>query len=222
MGLSSRPRAQRRGLKTALTDRRHRRTGGLQQAPRQHDDIVGFPRPKPRQGRRRWSAAARNRCRSPVRCTGRVVASASAARPRSLTRHVPRSALSTVHNRLLAGSSPASPTTQSCAIPVSWRVRNSLWLSVVFAGGDAGDRCLCRLESAGVAKNAAPVSGLAKLFPGGIRAREQRPVRMSAETGLNAATLSTELIHRLDHAAATEGRREPRAERERVDARAVE
>jgi hypothetical protein len=32
-------------------------------------------------------------------------------------------------------------------------------------------------------KNAAPVSGLAKPFPGGIPTREQRPVRMSAETG---------------------------------------
>jgi hypothetical protein len=36
---------------------------------------------------------------------------------------------------------------------------------------------------ANVAKNARRVSGLAKPFPGGIPAREQRPVRMSAETG---------------------------------------
>jgi hypothetical protein len=42
---------------------------------------------------------------------------------------------------------------------------------------------LCRPKSAGVAKNAAAVSGLAKLFPGGIPASEQRPVRMSTETG---------------------------------------
>jgi hypothetical protein len=51
-----------------------------------------------------------------------------------------------------------------------------------FADGDAADRCLCRLESARVGKNAASVSGLAKLFPGRIPACEQRPVRMSAET----------------------------------------
>jgi hypothetical protein len=37
-----------------------------------------------------------------------------------------------------------------------------------FAAGDAGERGLCRPESAGVAKNAAPVSGFVKLFPGGI------------------------------------------------------
>ena len=30
------------------------------------------------------------------------------------------------HNHLLAGLSPTSPTTQSCAIPISWRSRNSL------------------------------------------------------------------------------------------------
>jgi hypothetical protein len=64
--------------------RRHRRTGGLQQAPRQHDDIVGVPRAKPRQGRCRWSAAARNRCRAPVRCTDRMVASATDAGVREL------------------------------------------------------------------------------------------------------------------------------------------
>jgi hypothetical protein len=37
---------------------------------------------------------------------------------------------------------------------------------------------LRRPESAGVAKNAAQVSGLAKAFPGGISGREQRPVRI--------------------------------------------
>jgi hypothetical protein len=37
------------------------------------------------------------------------------------------------------------------------------------------------------AENAAPVSGLTKLFPGRIPSREQRPVRMSAETGSSLA-----------------------------------
>jgi hypothetical protein len=40
-------------------------------------------------------------------------------------------------------------------------------------------------ESARVAQNATPVSGLCKPFPCAIPAREQRPVRMSAETGLS-------------------------------------
>jgi hypothetical protein len=35
-----------------------------------------------------------------------------------------------------------------------------------------------------------PVSGLAKLFPGGIPAREQRPVRMSAETAFESVEAS--------------------------------
>jgi hypothetical protein len=106
--------------------RRHRHTGGLQQAPRQHDDIVGFPRAKPRQGRCRWSAAARNRCRPPVRCTGRMVASATDAGVRTLTLRIPRSGSSTVHNRLNAGSSPAGSTRHSYATSVSWRGRNGL------------------------------------------------------------------------------------------------
>jgi hypothetical protein len=42
-----------------------------------------------------------------------------------------------------------------------------------FAAEDRGDRGLYHLESARVAKNAAPVSGPAKLFPGGIPARER-------------------------------------------------
>jgi hypothetical protein len=54
-----------------------------------------------------------------------------------------------------------------------------------FAGADAGERRLCRPETAGVAKNAASISGLAKLFPGRIPACRQRQVRMSAETGLS-------------------------------------
>jgi hypothetical protein len=33
--------------------RRHRRTGGLQQAPRQYDNLSGFPRAEHRQSRRR-------------------------------------------------------------------------------------------------------------------------------------------------------------------------
>ena len=56
-----------------------------------------------------------------------------------------------------------------------------------FAAADAGQRGLCSLESAGVAKNAAQVSGLAKLFPAGISGRERRTVRMSAETRLSLA-----------------------------------
>ena len=54
-----------------------------------------------------------------------------------------------------------------------------------FAAGHARWRGLCRQESAGVTKDATAVSGLAKLFPGGIPARGQRMVRMSTETGLS-------------------------------------
>jgi hypothetical protein len=59
-----------------------------------------------------------------------------------------------------------------------------------FAAGDAGERGLCHLESARVAQNATPVSGLVKLFPGGIPAREQRRVRMSAETAFESVEAS--------------------------------
>jgi hypothetical protein len=52
-----------------------------------------------------------------------------------------------------------------------------------FAAGEAGLRGLCGPESPGVGKKARRVSGLAKPFPGGIPDREQRPVRMSTETG---------------------------------------
>jgi hypothetical protein len=90
------------------------------------DDLVGFPRAKPRQGCCRWSVAARNRCRPPFRCTGSHGRVSMCCSARPLTRYVPRSASSTAHNRLLAGSSPANSTTQSCAIPVSWRRRNGL------------------------------------------------------------------------------------------------
>jgi hypothetical protein len=92
--------------------RRHRRAGGLQQAPRQHDDIVGFPRAKPRQGRCRWSAAARNRYRPPFRCTGRMVASATDARVRTLTPRIPRSGSSTDRRNSLwrrTGSNSTQP-----------------------------------------------------------------------------------------------------------------
>jgi hypothetical protein len=71
-------------------DRRHRRTGDPQQASRQHDDLVGFPRAKFRQSCCRWSVAAPNRCRPPFRCTGRMVASATDAGVRTLTQCVPR------------------------------------------------------------------------------------------------------------------------------------
>jgi hypothetical protein len=52
-----------------------------------------------------------------------------------------------------------------------------------FAAADAGWGGLCRPESVTVAKNARPVSGPAKPFPGKIPACEQRLVRISAETG---------------------------------------
>jgi hypothetical protein len=39
-------------------------------------------------------------------------------------------------------------------------------------------------------KCAPPVSGLAKLFPGGTPTREQRPVRMSAETAFESVEAS--------------------------------
>jgi hypothetical protein len=70
----------------AVRDRgRHRNnrgqphTGGLRQASRPHDDLAGLPRTKARQGRSRWSAAARHRGRPPVRCASPMVASASDA-----------------------------------------------------------------------------------------------------------------------------------------------
>ncbi len=55
-----------------------------------------------------------------------------------------------------------------------------------FAAGDAGERGRCRPESAHVAGIAAPVSSLNQTFPRGIRAHEQRLVRMSVETGSNS------------------------------------
>jgi ribosomal protein L34E len=42
-------------------NRRHRKKGGLQQAPRQYDDLAGLPRAAPRQSRRRRSTAPRDR-----------------------------------------------------------------------------------------------------------------------------------------------------------------
>jgi site-specific DNA recombinase len=74
-----------RGRGRRRDHRRHRGTGGLQQAPRQHDDLAGLPGTVPRQGRRRRRAAARGRRRPPVRRPGRVVAPAPDARARVLT-----------------------------------------------------------------------------------------------------------------------------------------
>jgi site-specific DNA recombinase len=75
-------------------NRRHRDTGDLQQAPRQHDDLARLPRAEPRQGRRRRPAATRNRRRPLVRPPGRLVAPASDARTRALTAAIPPAALS--------------------------------------------------------------------------------------------------------------------------------
>jgi hypothetical protein len=72
-------------------NRRHRRTGSLQQAPRQHDDLAGFPGTEPRQGRRRRSTATRDRRRPLVRRAGRLVAPAPDARVRALTAVFPAS-----------------------------------------------------------------------------------------------------------------------------------
>ena len=66
-------------------NRRHRGTGGLQQTPRQHDDLARLSRAQPHQGRRRRSAATRDRRRPPVRRAGRLVAPARDARARTLT-----------------------------------------------------------------------------------------------------------------------------------------
>ena len=84
-------------------------------------------------------------------CVGEVLQAESRAeearsRPRNLrrSRHVPASlgAIpddgpftngSGLHNRLIASSSPASPTSQSRANSVSWRVPNSLELSVALS-----------------------------------------------------------------------------------------
>jgi hypothetical protein len=65
-------------------NRQDRRTGGLQQAPRQHDDLAGLPRAEPRQRRRRRPAANRDRRRPLVRRNGRLVAPAPDARARIL------------------------------------------------------------------------------------------------------------------------------------------
>jgi hypothetical protein len=116
---SSQSRAHGSGCPRSKPDRyrrRHRRTRSLQQAPRPYD-LAGLPRAKPRQGHCRWSAAARNRCRPPVRRAGRVSIRCWESRTEAAL---------ALHNRSLAGSSPASSTTQSCTIPVSWRARNSL------------------------------------------------------------------------------------------------
>jgi hypothetical protein len=72
-------------------DRRHRRAGGLQQAPRPYDDLARLPRAEPRQGRCRRSTATRGRRRPPVRSTGGVGAPAPDAGINALTRCVPRS-----------------------------------------------------------------------------------------------------------------------------------
>src|SRR5271168_5166069 len=73
-------------------NRRHRRTGGLQQAPRQHDHLAGLPRAAPRHGRRRRPTATRDRRRPLVRRAGRVVAPAPDARARALTAVFPAAA----------------------------------------------------------------------------------------------------------------------------------
>jgi DNA invertase Pin-like site-specific DNA recombinase len=70
-------------------NRRHRRTAGLQHAPRQHDDLAGLPGTGPHQSRRRRSTATRDRRRSPVRRAGHMVAPASDARVRALTSRIP-------------------------------------------------------------------------------------------------------------------------------------
>ena len=66
-------------------------------------------------------------------------------------------------------------------------------------------------DLAGVAKNAGLVSGRAKPFPAGIRAREQRRVRMSAKTGssLNALEAVAAIVSRdrAHHAAVDPQRR---------------
>ena len=70
---------------------------------------------------------------------------------------------------------------------VADRVRAEILRRIGLGDGlAAGDSRGCGLygpESAGAAKNAAPVSGVAKPFPGGILAGEQRLVRTSVETG---------------------------------------
>jgi hypothetical protein len=69
--------------------------------------------------------AARNRCRPPVQCTGHVVAPASDNGLHANAAFAKHSG-NLPRNRLVVSLSPASPTTQSCANPVSWRRQNSL------------------------------------------------------------------------------------------------
>ena len=83
---------------------------------------------------------------------------------------------------------PAFPNTQSTVAELQAAAR-TLGLQLVI---------VCRLTRDSVvsaarnrpsdAKSAAPVSGLAEPFPGGILSPEQRPVRMSAETGSRGIT----------------------------------
>jgi len=64
-------------------------------------------------------------------------------------------------------------------------------MSLTFRGfgeRDAREGSLCRANLAVVAKNAGPVSGLFKPFPGGIWRCRQRPVRPPTETGSSLAT----------------------------------
>jgi gluconolactonase len=62
-------------------DRRHRGTRAMQHAACQHDDLVGFPRALPREGRRRRPTPQWRRRRPSARCAGALGASAIHAGP---------------------------------------------------------------------------------------------------------------------------------------------
>jgi hypothetical protein len=105
--------------------------------PRRPVANSGIPRAKSRQSCCRWSASARNRCRPSLRCTRRMVASATDAGVRALMSFRKSRSSDISHNRLLGGSSPASSTTQSCANLVSCGPRKNPLHSATFAW--AGD-----------------------------------------------------------------------------------
>jgi hypothetical protein len=100
------------------------------------------------------------------------------------------------HNRLVAGLSRTSPTTQSCANPVSRGLRKSRWFSATFARARAAFLVSVAGEVELRGQKVPPVSGSRKPFPGRFYPHRQRRVRMSTETGFPevAVTRIIELV----------------------------
>jgi hypothetical protein len=152
-----------------------------------------FPSPyMNRLGASRSAVSSSCRIRTEVRATGDWLAVTGSLPTRAIKPpvHVGRGK-ARGPPRLLASSSPAGPTTHSCAIPVSWHRRNSLLLCVALppatrrsavckpesASMEARDSCrlLCRFAAR---RNVAPIPG--------TRSDARTPTAMSETAGAGA------------------------------------